>query len=86
MRENHRASSIPSPNATVFIVLIWVACAAVGSAITAGKGRGRLTGVLLGGLLGLIGLIICACLSKTTEQRARELAEIQSMLGRRDDR
>jgi hypothetical protein len=57
----------PGPGATdispmsAIVVLVWVACAALGYAIGNPKGRAT-AGVLLGLLLGIIGLIIIACL------------------------
>lgn len=46
------------------VILVWLACAGVGAAITNAKGRGVMEGLLLGGLLGILGLIIAACLSQ----------------------
>jgi Protein of unknown function (DUF2510) len=43
------------------VVLVWVACAALGYVVGRNKGRGT-AGLLLGLLLGIIGLIIIACL------------------------
>jgi hypothetical protein len=42
-------------------VLVWVACAALGYVVGKGKNRPTL-GLVLGLLLGVIGLIIIACL------------------------
>jgi len=53
--------------------VVWIICAAAGSAICEGKGRSAFEGFLLGLLFGPIGLIICAVLPKdvrTLEQRA----------------
>jgi hypothetical protein len=46
------------------IILVWLACAGIGGAITNSKGRGILEGLVLGGLLGILGVIIAACLSQ----------------------
>ncbi len=46
---------------TPLVILIWVACAGLGYAIGNSKGRGT-EGIVLGLLLGVIGLIIVACL------------------------
>lgn len=43
------------------IVLVWLACAALGYAVGHNKGRGT-EGLLLGLVLGVIGVIISACL------------------------
>jgi uncharacterized membrane protein HdeD (DUF308 family) len=48
---------------SLFLV-IWLACAAIGATITSSKNRGAASGLFLGLLLGIIGVIIAACLSK----------------------
>jgi uncharacterized membrane protein YeaQ/YmgE (transglycosylase-associated protein family) len=50
-------------NVTMLIVGA-VLCAVIGAVITEAKDRGPWEGVFLGGLLGIIGIVIAACLSK----------------------
>lgn len=45
------------------LILGWLACAGIGAAISNSKGRGVMEGLILGGLLGILGLIIAACMS-----------------------
>lgn len=45
-----------------FLFLVWVGCAVAGGAITNSKNRGWGVGVAWGGLLGVIGLIVVACM------------------------
>jgi phage FluMu protein Com len=49
---------------TIFVVVL--ICAGIGAAITSAKERGPWEGLALGGLLGIIGVVIAACLSKGT--------------------
>lgn len=51
-----------------FFLLLWVAMAVVGMLIADGKNRSKLEGALLGGLLGIIGVIIVACLPRGLPQ------------------
>ena len=44
------------------VLIIWFACGAIGYAIANPKGKGG-AGIVLGLLLGLLGIIIAACLS-----------------------
>jgi hypothetical protein len=54
---------------TVEILLIlWLASPFIGAAITNGKGRGVLSGFLLGGFLSFIGIAIAAALSPVAEE------------------
>ena len=58
---------VASSGGAVFVILIvlallWIAPIFVGGKITAGKGRGRMPGVLLGVFLGWIGVLIAAML------------------------
>lgn len=46
------------------IILMWLGCAGIGAAITSSKNRGIGEGLALGGLLGLLGVVIAACLSR----------------------
>jgi ribosomal protein S27E len=46
----------------IFLVF-WFGCMAIGGVITSSKNRGAGTGIVLGLLLGIIGVIIAACLS-----------------------
>src|SRR5215217_467300 len=45
-----------------FLILVWVGCMVAGGAITNSKNRGWGVGVAWGGLLGVIGLIVVACM------------------------
>jgi uncharacterized protein DUF2510 len=53
------------------VVIIWAACGAGGYAIANPKGKGG-AGLVLGLLLGLIGVIIAACLSDSPEVAVRK--------------
>lgn len=44
------------------LILLWVACAIAGGAITNSKNRGWAPGLIAGALLGFIGIIIAACM------------------------
>lgn len=44
------------------VFLIWIVCAVAAGAITNSKGRGWGIGLAWGGLLGVIGLIVVACM------------------------
>jgi hypothetical protein len=48
-------------DSTIFYLVIWALCAVCGYKVMDGKGREPIIGALLGGLLGLIGIIICYC-------------------------
>jgi hypothetical protein len=50
----------------VSLVVLWLACVGIAAAISNSKGRGIGEGVLLGALLGILGVIIAACLSQRT--------------------
>jgi hypothetical protein len=52
------------------VVVIWLVCAGLGWYIGRTKGR-EVAGAVLGLLLGLIGLVITACLPETSESRQR---------------
>jgi len=43
-------------------LIIWILCAFWGHSIMVKKNQDGVTGALLGGLLGLIGIIICYCI------------------------
>jgi hypothetical protein len=63
---------------TVTILVIWLIVAAASTAIGSAKGRGG-TGMALGVFLGLLGLIIIACMSATYEvQVEREAQQIRA--------
>jgi LSD1 subclass zinc finger protein len=47
-----------------FFIIVWLVCAGIGAAITNSKDRGAFEGLLLGGLLGILGLVVAACLSR----------------------
>lgn len=46
------------------LVVLWLAFAGIGAAITNSKNRGIWEGLALGAILGLIGVVIAACLRK----------------------
>ncbi len=52
-------------------VIVWAACAAIGYAIANPKGKGG-AGLVLGLLLGVLGIIIAACLSDSPEVAMRK--------------
>lgn len=66
-------------------IAVWLLCGLWASRIMAGKGRSVFVGWLLGLGLGIFGVIVCALVSKTAAQRARDMlaveAELQRMRG-----
>jgi Protein of unknown function (DUF2510) len=57
------------------LLVLWAICALAGWAIGNQKGRGG-EGLLLGVLLGIIGIIIVACLRPTAEVEAKRQLEV----------
>ena len=47
---------------TMLYLIIWVLCAIWGYNIMKNKGQDGTLGAVLGGLLGVVGIIICACI------------------------
>ena len=62
-----------------FVLLIWAGCALWGAKIMEGKGHSKTTGAVLGLLLGLFGIIICAFFGTTDAKRAEEYARLRSI-------
>jgi len=58
-------------DSTWIFVVIWVLCALWGGNIYKGKGRSYWAGFLIGLLLGLIGVALCALSTKVDEETAR---------------
>lgn len=65
--------------AYLIILLMWAGCALWGSKIMERKGHSKTTGAVLGLLLGIFGVIICAFHSTTDEKRAEEYARLRSI-------
>ena len=60
------------------IVVIWIICMVIGGAIGSSKGRTG-AGVALGGLLGIIGIVIAACMSPSPEKKAEQLQQVNDI-------
>jgi phage FluMu protein Com len=58
-------------------IILWIICAGIGAAITNSKNRGAGDGLVLGGLLGIIGVIIAACLSKQVPKAPPGMISVQ---------
>lgn len=60
-----------------FVVLaIWTLCGFGGKKIFENKGRDPIVGFLIGFFLGLIGLLICACLPSKKDQVAARMSQV----------
>lgn len=69
------------------VLILLVGIGAASSRVMASKGRSEMVGFALGFFLGLIGLVICACMSKTMEKRVEESVELDAAMRRmRGDR
>lgn len=62
--------------------LVLVATGVAGALVMQGKGRSPIGGFALGFLLGLIGVLICAVVPKTTEKRIEEQIEFDATMRR----
>ena len=67
------------------VVLIWLVCGFIGSAIMSGKGHGSCGGWALGLLLGPIGIVIALLWRPTIESEAERQLEIDREIRRRRD-
>jgi hypothetical protein len=65
--------------AVLFVLLAWAGCALWSAKIMEKKGHSKTTGAILGLLLGLFGVIICAFHSTTDEKKAEEYARLRSI-------
>lgn len=63
----------------VVVIAIWLACALAGWKLMESKGRDPFVGGLLGLLLGVFGILICAFFSKTDKKRAEEVARLRAI-------
>ncbi|MET4431565.1 hypothetical protein [Mycolicibacterium sp. 624] len=61
------------------LLLLWIVCGGVGAAITNSKNRGVGVGLVLGLLLGIIGVLIAACLSKELPKPPAGLIAVQCL-------
>lgn len=66
----------------VLWVAFWVACGWVASRIMASKGRSETLGWVLGLLLAIVGIVICALYPKTVEQKARDAVAVDAEVRR----
>jgi TM2 domain-containing membrane protein YozV len=65
----------------IILLAIWALFIFGGAKIMQGKGRSTIAGALLGLVLGVFGVLICLCFSKTIEKKAEEAAQIRTILG-----
>jgi hypothetical protein len=61
------------------LLLLWAGCSLWGAKIMERKGHDKVTGAVLGLLLGIFGVIICAFFSTTDEKRAEEYARLRNI-------